>query len=553
VANVSYLRPAGTSQGTGQRARRWLSASSPRAPRGRWIVAGLVLVGLIVVVAGGILLVTSKASLKADSSALASVTLPRGGGTIESVVVRTGPHSERVPVEVRGQKIWPKNTLPAHQLVSIDVVVKRPSWIGWLAGKTQNLHLSLMTPTTKLKAHFLTVASGKPLRLTFKVPIRVISYGQIGHLKRHVLGSPTDHYTIPRSSDAGTLYVAAAPRSWETSKSAAVSWFPAGSAAAAVATPTPGSTIQASTPITLTFNKTVSQALGKGRPPVSPTTEGTWHTVSSHTIVFRPEGYGYGLAAHVSIGVPNGVTLVSGNQNGSNWTVPGGSPVRLQQLLSILGYLPFRFKYAAGHGIGRTPQEQLKAAVDPPAGKFDWRYPNVPDALRGFWKPGSSGVMTQGALMAFQNDHGLTTDGTAGPDVWRALIQAAIDGKKTNFGYSFASVSLSGQSLNLWHNGHTVVTTPVNTGIASRPTDPGTFPVYSHLRVTTMSGTNPDGSHYDDPGIQFVSYFNGGDALHAFTRAQYGFPQSLGCVEMMLGPAGQVWPYTPIGTLVHVA
>ncbi len=51
-----------------------------------------------------------------------------------------------------------------------------------------------------------------------------------------------------------------------------------------------------------------------------------------------------------------------------------------------------------------------------------------------------------------------------------------------------------------------------------------------------MSGTNPDGSHYNDPGIQFVSYFNGGDALHAFTRAQYGFPQSLGCVEMALGP-----------------
>ena len=98
-----------------------------------------------------------------------------------------------------------------------------------------------------------------------------------------------------------------------------------------------------------------------------------------------------------------------------------------------------------------------------------------------------------------------------------------------------------------------MVTTPVNTGIPSRPTDPGTFPVYEHLSVTTMSGTNPDGSTYNDPGIQWVSYFNGGDALHAFTRAQYGFPQSLGCVEMQLDPAGKVWPYTPIGTLVHVA
>ena len=42
-----------------------------------------------------------------------------------------------------------------------------------------------------------------------------------------------------------------------------------------------------------------------------------------------------------------------------------------------------------------------------------------------------------------------------------------------------------------------------------------------------MSGTNPDGSHYIDPGIPDVSYFNGGDALHGFIRASYGFPQSL--------------------------
>ncbi len=70
---------------------------------------------------------------------------------------------------------------------------------------------------------------------------------------------------------------------------------------------------------------------------------------------------------------------------------------------------------------------------------------------------------------------------------------------------------------------------------------------------TTMSGTNPDGSHYSDPGIPYVSYFNGGDALHGFLRAQYGLPQSLGCVEMSYADAGQVYPYTPIGTLVNVA
>jgi lipoprotein-anchoring transpeptidase ErfK/SrfK len=68
-----------------------------------------------------------------------------------------------------------------------------------------------------------------------------------------------------------------------------------------------------------------------------------------------------------------------------------------------------------------------------------------------------------------------------------------------------------------------------------------------------MSGTNPDGSTYHDPGIPWISYFNGGDALHGFTRASYGFPQSLGCVEMPAAEAGQVYPYTPIGTIVNVS
>ena len=84
------------------------------------------------------------------------------------------------------------------------------------------------------------------------------------------------------------------------------------------------------------------------------------------------------------------------------------------------------------------------------------------------------------------------------------------------------------------------------------PEQNGTFAVYEHIRSGTMSGTNPDGSHYEDPGIPWISYFNGGDALHGFERAQYGFPQSLGCVEMPPATAGEVWPYTPIGTLVNI-
>jgi hypothetical protein len=137
--------------------------------------------------------------------------------------------------------------------------------------------------------------------------------------------------------------------------------------------------------------------------------------------------------------------------------------------------------------------------------------------------------------------------------VWRALMAAAISGHGSTFGYTWVNVDQATQRLMLWHSGKTVIAaTPVNTGISSAPTATGTYPVYEHLPVTTMSGTNPDGSHYSDPGIPDVSYFNGGDALHGFLRSQYGSPQSLGCVEMPFSVAAEVYPYTPIGTLVHV-
>jgi peptidoglycan hydrolase-like protein with peptidoglycan-binding domain len=556
VARVSYLRPAVSPERSALRAHRRLTAAPRRNRRGRFAAGGVLLVILAVLGAGALVLVSAKASLTTDSNALASVGMPLGGGKIESVTVNGGPHNAPIPVELRGDQIWPQGLIPAHRIVQVDVVIKRPGWIAWLAGKTEHLHLTMMTPSASLRQHYETLRPGEALTLRFRQPVRVLAVGTPGHLARRTLHQPLSTLKLHRSGEAGTVLVAAQMRTWETSPPAVVSWFPAGAATAAVAAPSPGSQITPLTPITLTFSKPVPKALGSSRPPVSPAGSGTWVNDGPRSIQFKPSGYGYGLGTTVSIGLPNGVHLVGGQQSGNaeagTWSVPGGSPLRLQQLLAQLGYLPLKFH---GKHVALTPQAQELAAIHPPSGHFVWRYPNTPDWLHGMWAPGSAGEMTKGAIMAFQNDHGFTTvDGVAGPAVWKSLITAAAENKVSTFGYSAVNVSLSGQNLTLWHSGKTIVDgTAVNTGIPSRPTDPGTFAVYSHLRVTTMSGTNPDGSHYDDPGIQFVSYFNGGDALHAFTRAQYGFPQSLGCVEMQLGPAGQVWPYTPIGTLVHVA
>ncbi len=108
------------------------------------------------------------------------------------------------------------------------------------------------------------------------------------------------------------------------------------------------------------------------------------------------------------------------------------------------------------------------------------------------------------------------------------------------------------EAMTLWHAGRTIISAPANTGISGAETALGTFPVFEHLPETTMSGTNPDGSHYKDPGIKWVSYFNGGDALHNFNRSSFGSPQSLGCVELPLAASAEIFPYTPIGTLVTI-
>ena len=504
-----------------------------------------------------IVLVSAKASLTSDTDALAKIGMPLGGGSVQSVSVVTGPHSRPVPVRVVGDpEILPRGTVAAGQRLSVRVVVRRPGWIAWLAGRTETMTKTVATPAATLRSRYLTLTHGGSLRLHFKRPIRVIAYGSQGHLARHVLAAPRTTVNLPHGASAGTTYVSAQVHPWETSGAAAVSWFPAGTKASAVATPAPGTQIKPGTPITLTFSKPVSEALGSHRPTVAPATGGSWRQISSHAIQFHPAGYGYGLDQKVSIPLPTGVRLAGGRQNGSastgSWSVPAGSTVRLQQILAQLGYLPLTFNYA-GAGPGSTPTAQEDAAVKPPAGSFHWRYANTPATLKGFWKPGATGVMEQGAIMKFELDHGMTTDGVAGPAVWKALINAMVHSQRNSFGYTFVTVSLAGQSLSLWHDGKTVISgTAVNTGAAGTATAAGTYPVFEHIPVTTMSGTNPDGSSYSDPGIQDVSYFHGGDALHAFTRAQYGFPQSLGCVEMPLGPAAQVYPYTPIGTLVHV-
>jgi hypothetical protein len=507
-----------------------------------------------------VLVASSQPTIRAGRSTLAVIALPRGGGTITRVIAIGGREQQVIPVRLMGRQVVPVDPLAPGERLTIQATIRRPGWISWLTGRQEQVHVSETTPVARLSSAFLTHKTGQPVRVDFSAPIVRFGVSRQGRkVPTRPLSAPQRSYELAESSSAGTAEVAIAARSWEIPSTTTITWFPAGTRATAVATPDPGTRITPDTRITLTFSKPIRSVLGNDLPPVSPRTAGTWHELNSHTIRFVPEGYGYGLGANVRVSLPEGVNLQGGQARGSDpvgsWTVPNGSTFALQQLLAQLGYMPVSFTpSSASSTVASTPAAEEAAVVNPPQGTFAWRYQNTPSALKSLFSPDSYTEITKGAVMAFEQAQGLATDGVAGPDVWKALIAAAVSGQKSTFGYTFVMVSEgSPETIRVWHNGRIVVQGLANTGISAAPTVTGTFAVYEHIASGTMSGKNPDGTTYHDPGIPWISYFNGGDALHGFVRGSYGFPQSLGCVEMPFSEAGAVYPYTPIGTIVNVA
>ena len=419
--------------------------------------------------------------------------------------------------------------------------------------------LTLRAPVAQVTHSWMTVRHGAAVRVSFDRPVSVVAYGTGGAVKPHALAQPAARCRWGAEPETGTAEVATAPRPWETlGAPTQVSWFPPSREPVMVTAPAPGANITPASAIHLTFSRPVSAVLGARRPSISPATPGHWSLVNSHTLVFTPAGFGAALASKLSIRLPHAVAVGAGAAGGLRpselveWTVPPGSTLRLQQLLADGGYLPVSWR-AHGAPVARTARAQAQAAVDPPAGSFSWRYGDTPHQLQAMWAPGQANTITRGALMKFENTHGLTADGVAGATVWRALLSDAIAGRKLTSGYSYVYVRREvPEMLTLWHDGRTVLTSPANTGISGAETALGTYPVFEHIPEGTMSGTNPDGSHYSDPGIKWISYFNGGDALHNFDRASFGTPQSLGCVELPLAASAAIYPYTPIGTLVTV-
>ena len=543
VFQITSVGPYASGYGRIRRRRRWPWAVGLVVP----LVLAALAFGHFAWPAGG---------LAVDSAGLARVSRPSLGGSLR--ITASTAAGTAIPVKVRSDgTIWPRRRVVPGTRILVEAVFERPGWAGGLAGAAQRVNLNVVAPTAALKESWLRVKAGAPVEVRFSRPVQEV---ELRGAKQATieLTHPARRVVLGRLGDAGSVGVSAVARSWERPPPPVdVTWFPLGGSARILVSPRQGSKLGLDTPLRLTVSEPVGKLFHAHLPWLAPSSGGRWRTVDAHTLVYRPRDYGYGLDSEVKLRLPAAVTPVGGSRKATRlltWKTPAGSQLRLQQILAQLGYLPVRWE-ATDSDATRTQAGEVAAAEQPPAGHFSWRYANVPASLVHLWRPGSENVVTRGAIIAYQNDRGLSVDGYAGRDLWQALIADAISGKHSSgSGYSYVIVhrGRSPQSLELWRDGRTILTTVANTGIPRAPTALGTFPVYAHLRTTTMSGTNPDGSHYHDPGVPWVSYFNGGDAIHGFNRASYGSAQSLGCVELPFSAAEQVFPYTPVGTLVTV-
>jgi hypothetical protein len=327
--------------------------------------------------------------------------------------------------------------------------------------------------------------------------------------------------------------------------------------------PASGSTqVDGGAPITVSFNGPI--AANSPDPTLQPPVPGSWSAIGDD-LIFTPDT-ALKPSTQETLDVPSGPGGVRGADGGlltsgayERFTTGGYSSLRLAEILGQLGYLPMTWTQGVS-GSNRQEMATVEAmdgsqedeAYDPPAGTFTWDS-GYPTSMQSLWTGNGQNEIVRGAVYAFQAQHGMTIDGDVTQGLWEALFKAVATGDMNKVGYTYAIASQDvPETLTIWHDGRVVLHSLANTGIPESPTVDGTFPVYEKYYFQIMQGTNPDGSAYADP-VYYVSYFNGGDAVHYFDRGSYGFQQSLGCVELPWDSAKQAYPYLTYGSLVTVS
>jgi peptidoglycan hydrolase-like protein with peptidoglycan-binding domain len=312
------------------------------------------------------------------------------------------------------------------------------------------------------------------------------------------------------------------------------------------------------------------------RPTLTPAVAGRW-TTRGDSEIFTPASTLDPCAAY-TLTIPAASTAVGhsplNRQRTIALNVACPSVRGLQQTLARLDYLPYGAHTStrardfeaqlAGTTSGHSGASQARVSHDAAlaarhVAAIDAFDPSS-EALRAHVSDappleyGQLDETTKGALMVFQSEHEIEASGMPDAQTWKALLRAAEKDERSHSAYTFVTVSESlPETLEVHQGNRVALSTPANTGVAGAETAQGIFPIFSRFVSTTMVGTNPDGSKYSDPGVPWVNYFNGGDAVHGFPRGSYGFPQSNGCVELPIETAHTVYAMLEIGDIVEVS
>lgn len=123
---------------------------------------------------------------------------------------------------------------------------------------------------------------------------------------------------------------------------------------------------------------------------------------------------------------------------------------------------------------------------------------------------------------------------------------------QASIGEKWIDVNLSRHTMTAYLGGEAVLgpVAMVN-GAPATPSVVGTYHINRKYTSDRMRGSNADGSLYDTPDVPWVSYFQGGYALHgAPWRSTFGYAASHGCINLPVSTAKWLFDWAPIGTPV---
>jgi lipoprotein-anchoring transpeptidase ErfK/SrfK len=219
--------------------------------------------------------------------------------------------------------------------------------------------------------------------------------------------------------------------------------------------------------------------------------------------------------------------------------------------------------------LGAVPRFQGIELTRTPAHQFGWVLAYLaPGPVETKRTPGYKGDDYTGHKL---NNHDLVqvyAEEKVGEDVW--YMVGPDEWLPSNFvarvipnttppegvtGNRWIEVNLYEQTLAVYDQGELVYATLIASGLEPFWTRPGLFQIIQKLESTPMRGSfeadRSDAYYLED--VPWTMYFDGARALHgAYWRANLGFPQSHGCVNLTVGDSHWLFNWANQGDWVYV-